>query len=74
MDLLGLAQPKAAKTMRYRYFLARSQTLTGQPLVRRSMSEFIEDFGFKSLELARLGEIAGCPLQFSPQKIWIILG
>lgn len=37
----------------YRYFLARSQTLTGQPLVRRSMSEFIEDFGFKSLELAK---------------------
>eukprot|EP00435_Cladocopium_sp_Y103_P024830 s3914_g6.t1 len=37
----------------YRYFLARSQTLTGQPLLRRSMSEFIEDFGFKSLELAK---------------------
>lgn len=37
----------------YRYFLARSQTLTGQPLLRRSMSEFIEDFGFRSLELAK---------------------
>jgi len=37
----------------YRYFLARSQTLTGQALVRRSCSDFLDEFGFKSIELAK---------------------
>ena len=54
--------------LRYRYFLARSQTLTGQALVRRSCSDFLDEFGFKSIELATLGKVptwGGVRAQFS---------
>lgn len=37
----------------YRYFLARKDTLIGTTPQRRTMAEFLEDFGYKSLKAAK---------------------
>lgn len=37
----------------YRYFLSRKDTLTGTTLQPRSMAEFLEDFGYKSLKASK---------------------
>ena len=61
----------------YRYYLARRESLVGKSHVQRTMNEFLEHFGYKSLEIAKrdsgLGPVCFAALSEDSDLLQVLL-